>query len=123
MSRTVFIVDDDKDLLEGMEGILEAHNFDPVGFSQAKTFWRKLKKMKPDAVVLDIGLNGENGDVIAKKLKSSPKFRDVPVVLISAAQDLSEKALRVHADSYLAKPFSLSQFVETLDGFVSSRIE
>ncbi len=123
MSQLIYIVDDDDALLEGLQIALEEHDYEAVGFNSAKAFWKKIQKNKPDAVVLDIGLEGEQGDQIAKRLKDSAKFKNLPVILISADQSLATKAQASKADSYLAKPFSLDAFVYVIDEFVSSRSE
>ncbi|MEP7167236.1 MAG: response regulator [Candidatus Woesebacteria bacterium] len=123
MSQLIYIVDDDASLLEVLQLALEEHDYIPIGFAGAKAFWKKISKHKPDAVVLDIGLDGEQGDQIAKKLKSSSEYKDLPVILISADQSLSQKAKASKADSYLAKPFSLDSLVYVIDSFISSRKE
>jgi len=123
MGRLIYIVDDDSALLEGLEMALQEHAYKSIGFGDGKTFWRKLSKNKPDAVVLDVGLEGEQGDQIAKKLKKSDQYKNVPVILISANQNLARLAEAAKADSYLAKPFSLDSFLYVIDEFVSSRKE
>lgn len=123
MNSTIYIVDDDQALLEGLQIALEEHDYTSVGFHTGNAFWKKMRTSKPDAVVLDIGLDGEQGDQIAKRLKKSKEFKNLPVILISADQSLATKAEAARADSYLAKPFSLDTLVYVIDGFVSSRNE
>jgi DNA-binding response OmpR family regulator len=123
MNNLIYIVDDDQALLEGLQIALEEHDYESVGFHTGTAFWKKMRKSKPDAVVLDIGLDGEQGDQIAKRLKKSPQYKNLPVILISADQSLANKAQEARADSYLAKPFSLDTLIYVIDGFVSSRSE
>lgn len=123
MNKTVYIVDDDPSLLEGMEIALREHEFVSTGFETGKTFWKKMHEATPDLVVLDIGLDGESGDAIATRLKQSREYKDVPVILISAENGLAQKAKASHANGFLAKPFALENLIQVLDTSVSSRKE
>lgn len=123
MSRTVYIVDDDPLLLEGLEIALGEHAFVSTGFETGKTFWKRIHETKPDAVILDIGLEGESGDQIATRMKNSSEFRDVPVILISAENGLAQKAKNAKANAFLSKPFPIEQLIQVVDESVSSRKE
>ncbi len=123
MNKTVYIVDDDPLLLEGLEIALGEHAFTSTGFESGKSFWKQIQQTKPDAVILDIGLDGESGDRIATRMKNSSQFRDVPVILISAENGLAQKAKNSRANAFLAKPFPIERLIQVVDESVSSRNE
>ncbi|MEZ5315120.1 MAG: response regulator transcription factor [Chlamydiales bacterium] len=70
--------------------------------------YRAIEREKPDLVILDIMLPGQNGLDICRKLKHSPDLKNIPVVIISAKSEELDVVLGLElgADDYLAKPFS-----------------
>ena len=64
-------------------------------------------------MLLDIMLPGEDGIEILKKLKSSPRTREIPVIMVTAkgAEYDKVKGLDLGADDYVAKPFGMMELV------------
>jgi len=69
---------------------------------------RAIEREKPDLVILDILLPGENGLDICRKMKSQSNLKNIPVVILSAKADELDVVLGLElgADDYLTKPFS-----------------
>jgi DNA-binding response OmpR family regulator len=118
---TVLAVDDDERILKLMEQILQARRYRVVTASTGREALGKVKETMPDLVVLDGMLPEVHGFEICRQLKTSERFRHIPVILVSAvhigwrfAADVKEK---YGADDYIEKPFETSEFlrrVETL---------
>ncbi len=70
--------------------------------------FRAIEREKPDLVVLDIMLPGQNGLDICRKMKHSPELKNIPVIIISAKNEELDVVLGLElgADDYVAKPFS-----------------
>ncbi len=70
--------------------------------------YRAIEREKPDLVVLDIMLPGQNGLDICRKMKHSPDLKNIPVIIISAKNEELDVVLGLElgADDYVAKPFS-----------------
>ena len=70
--------------------------------------YRAIEREKPDLVLLDIMLPGQNGYDVCRKIKSNPELRNIPVVIISAKDEELDVllGLELGADDYVAKPFS-----------------
>ncbi len=70
--------------------------------------FRAVEREKPDLVILDIMLPGENGLDVCRKIKSSPELRDIPVIILTAKSEEIDVVLGLElgADDYVAKPFS-----------------
>lgn len=70
--------------------------------------YRAVEREKPDLVLLDIMLPGQNGYDICRKIKSNPELRNIPVIIISAKDEELDVllGLELGADDYVAKPFS-----------------
>jgi len=118
---TVLAVDDDEQILRLMQQILQARKYRVVTASAGREALAKVKEAMPDLVVLDGMLPEVHGFEICRQLKTSERFRHIPVILVSAvhigwrfAADVKEK---YGADDYIEKPFETSEFlrrVETL---------
>jgi two-component system alkaline phosphatase synthesis response regulator PhoP len=70
--------------------------------------YRAVEREKPDLVLLDIMLPGQNGYDLCRKIKSNAELRNIPVIIISAKDDELDVllGLELGADDYVAKPFS-----------------
>lgn len=70
--------------------------------------YRAIEREKPDLVILDIMLPGENGLDVCRKMKSSPELKNIPVIILSAKGEELDVVLGLElgADDYVAKPFS-----------------
>lgn len=70
--------------------------------------FRAIEREKPDLVLLDIMLPGQNGYDICRKIKNSSELRNIPVIIISAKDEELDilLGLELGADDYVAKPFS-----------------
>lgn len=70
--------------------------------------YRAVEREKPDLVILDIMLPGQNGLDVCRKIKSNPDLRDIPVIILTAKSEELDivLGLELGADDYVAKPFS-----------------
>ncbi len=70
--------------------------------------YRAIEREKPDLVILDIMLPGQNGLDVCRKMKTSLQLRSIPVIILSAkGEELDEVlGLEIGADDYISKPFS-----------------
>ena len=116
--KTVLFVDDNADLRdyvrEEMTGIcgklLLAYN--------GADALRVLVDHEVDAVVADVMMPEIDGITLCDKIKSSPNYRHIPVVLLSARADDESKSrgYKAKADYYLSKPFDIKELVAILEG-------
>ncbi len=70
--------------------------------------YRAVERERPDLVILDIMLPGENGLDVCRKIKSHPDLKSIPVVMLTAKSEELDimLGLELGADDYVAKPFS-----------------
>lgn len=70
--------------------------------------FRAVEREKPDLVILDVMLPGQNGLDVCRKMKSSPELKKIPVIILSAKGEELDVilGLELGADDYVAKPFS-----------------
>jgi two-component system alkaline phosphatase synthesis response regulator PhoP len=70
--------------------------------------YRAIEREKPDLVILDIMLPGENGLDVCRKMKNQADLKNIPVLILSAKGDELDVVLGLElgADDYVPKPFS-----------------
>ena len=113
----MLVVEDDGDIALLLSDILEAEGYAPVAAADAASLDEQLDP-PPDLVVLDLRLKRGGG---AERILSTLRTRgmgNVPVLLLSAADDLPERARALGVASYLAKPFELEELLGVVRGLV-----
>jgi FixJ family two-component response regulator len=112
--NVVFVVDDDADMLKGVERLLRAYGFGVEIFSSAEDFHKRANPLEATCLVLDIHLKKESGIELRRQLLLSGF--SLPVVFISA--DDSEATCRaaraVGCADYLVKPFPGQSLVNAI---------
>lgn len=92
---------------------LRSAGFAVKGFSDGVEFFRALEGEKPELVILDIMLPGEDGIAILRRLRDSAVTTEIPVIMATAKGTEYDKVigLDMGADDYLAKPFGMIEMV------------
>ena len=112
----IFCVEDDSNIRELVVYTLESTGLNARGFEDGKTFFEALALETPELVLLDIMLPGEDGMELLRKLKSSSKTKDIPVIMVTAkgAEYDKVKGLDSGADDYVTKPFGMMELVSRI---------
>lgn len=109
----IYIVEDDKNILEIESFALKNSDYDIRGFATAKEFYKALNDFLPDLILLDIMLPDEDGLSILKKLRSDVKTKSLPIILVTAKTTEIDKVkgLDSGADDYMTKPFGVMELI------------
>ncbi len=115
--QTIFCVEDDKNIRELIEYTLSSAGFSVTGFECAKPFYDALYSKRPDLVLLDIMLPGEDGMRILKVLKDNPETASIPAIMLTAKSGQIDKikALDGGADDYVTKPFDIPELISRIN--------
>ncbi len=103
--RTILIVEDDSDIRSLLADFLAREGYAPLGVEDGAALDRALQHTRPDLVVLDLMLPGEDGLSICRRLRAKG---DLPILMLTAkAEDVDRiVGLEMGADDYLPKPFN-----------------
>ncbi|MCD6319649.1 MAG: response regulator transcription factor [Candidatus Desulfofervidaceae bacterium] len=110
---TVFIVDDEPDICELVSLHLGKSGFKVKSFLNASDFLETLSSQKPDLIVLDLMLPDMDGLEICKYLKTQRETADIPIIMLTARGEDTDKVLGLElgADDYVTKPFSPRELI------------
>ncbi len=109
----IFCVEDDSSIRDLMIYTLNSAGFEAKGFGCANSLFDALRTEKPQLIMLDIMLPGEDGISILKKLRTQPATKNIPVIMATAKQTEYDKVtgLDLGADDYLTKPFGMMEMI------------
>lgn len=104
MSKTILVVDDDKEIADLIEVYLQNESYVTVKCSDGEQALRTLENQKIDLAIIDIMLPKINGFDVCRKIRKSYSF---PIIILSAKYEYTDKinGLSVGADDYMIKPF------------------
>ncbi len=114
-TKKVWIVDDDKPILDAVDIVLKEAGYETRIFENSKKLMQILSITKPDLILLDILLSGESGIDVCRNLKNDEDFQKIPVILMSADMHLDKKYQDAKANSYLKKPFDIDALVDLVE--------
>lgn len=109
----IYIVEDDRSILEIEEFALKNSGYHVEGFKEAKSFYTALKNQLPDLVLLDIMLPDEDGLTIMGKIRANEETSKLPVIMLTAKTTEIDKVkgLDMGADDYMTKPFGVMELI------------
>ena len=109
----IWCVEDDASIREIELYALTSTGFEARGFEDGSAFWAALQTEKPELVLLDVMLPGEDGVTLLKRMKNVPALRNIPVIMATAKGAEYDKiqSLDLGADDYLVKPFGVMEMV------------
>ena len=108
MAYKILIYDDDKDILEVTAAILKMRGFEVACRDNCREITEDVQQQQPDVILMDNWLPDIGGVKAVQFLKSSPEFKNIPVVFFSANSHVEELAREAGADYMLKKPFEIA---------------
>ena len=112
--KKIMIADDDPGIVDAIEMLLEFEGYEVTSTVDGSTVL-DMKENRPDLLLLDIWMSGEDGRDICKKLKQEPLTKNIPVIMVSASRDIKESAMEAGADDFLAKPFEMNDLLKKIE--------
>ena len=109
----IYYVEDDRNIRELVVYALCSSGLAAEGFAEAGEFWDAVWQEKPELVLLDIMLPGQDGVSILKELRENAATADLPVLMLTAKGSVYDKVVGLDsgADDYLAKPFEMVELI------------
>jgi DNA-binding response OmpR family regulator len=113
MNKLIAVIDDEPDIVNLVSLNLKKGGFRTREFLDVDSFYRSLKSEVPDLIILDLMLPDTDGYEVCKYLKKEGDFSHIPIIMLTARAEESERilGLELGADDYVTKPFSPGELV------------
>jgi twitching motility two-component system response regulator PilG len=123
MRTKILIVDDVKFFLDVQQGMLDRIDCDILTARSGLEALKVIKKEKPQLVLLDYNMPDLTGDKACEIIKNDPRFRDIPIMIVSSdhRDDAKHRCLSAGADHYLTKPINRVEFIEAVGKLLKVR--
>ena len=115
MKQEIWILDDEKGILETLEDILEDEGYSVKTFLFAKKFLEELQLKIPKVILLDLWLKDMDGFDVLEEIKKL--YPEIPVVIISGHGNIETavKAIKMGAFDFIEKPLSYERIIVTIE--------
>jgi len=117
----VIIIDDEVEVRHVTSRYLRDSRYQPFVARNLREARELMQRIRPQAIVLDIMLKGEDSWRWLSDLKSSPATASIPVIVVTTVED-ERKARALGADAYYIKPISAGQLLSELDKLTARRV-
>ncbi len=114
MKKKILVAEDDKAIIDVVTIILENEGYEVFTADQEAVIHATIKQYKPDLILLDIWLYGEDGGQIARNIKTKSETKDIPIILMSASNETEKITKEAKADDFLLKPFNIDDLLHTV---------
>lgn len=108
MPKKIMIVDDESDLRELVKVILKNEGYEVITANNGNDCLKKLKKLKPDLILVDMMMPHMSGRELCEKIRSDPKTKNLKMAFLTVAR-LSETGRdtlrKLRVIDYIEKPF------------------
>ncbi len=120
--KKILLVDNDVDFIDLNKAVLENNGFDVVAAFSGREALTKVQFEQPDLIVLDLMMEKhDTGFAVAKSLKADPRYKSIPILMLTAvgsetgmdfSQDLDGYWMKT--DAYLSKPVMPEDLVKKI---------
>lgn len=111
MSKTILIIDNDRDVLEVLTEALTYESFKVKAQESVDDIFKTIRLLKPDLLIVDYLLGGINGGEICHQVKSNPETAAIPVIIFSAYPRVLQSLGTYDCDAFVEKPFDLNHIL------------
>jgi CheY-like chemotaxis protein len=118
-NKKILICDDDEGILDVLELILEDTGHTIIPEINSLNVKAVMEKEMPDLIILDLWMPVLSGDQVLSMIRTTPAYKDLPVIIMSASRDGEQIANDHLASAFIAKPFDYDHLLTVVDGFLN----
>ena len=121
--KKILIVDDEADIIEILQFVLESQGYECITAFDGEEGLKLAREASPDLIILDVMMPKINGYKISRLLKYDNKYKDIPILMITARAQEEDKIIgeETGADEYITKPFKVEYVVEKVKEYLGQK--
>ena len=115
-SKKILFIEDETEIIDLMRTRLEASGYKMLSACDGEDGLKKVEEKNPDLILLDIIMPKIDGLAVCRQLKSNPKTKNIPIIIVSAwgGKDLPESCQQAGADELVIKPFEAEELLDKI---------
>ena len=125
----ILVVDDDQDVVESLKTVLSSANHVVTTASSGEEGLRKASAEKPELIILDVMMESiDKGFEISRRLKKSPETKKIPILMITAIQEMADMTLHASGPSdylpveaFFEKPIKPEELLSQVESLLSRK--
>jgi twitching motility two-component system response regulator PilH len=112
----VLVVDDSKTELMFLTDLLQKKGLAVRTAESADEALKQLKEHRPDLILMDIVMPGQNGFQLTRSISRTPEYADIPIIICSSKHQETDRVwgLRQGAKDYITKPVLADELMEKI---------
>jgi twitching motility two-component system response regulator PilH len=117
--QKILVVDDSKTELHHLTDLLTRRGFSVRTAENGEEAMRRLADDKPDLILMDVVMPGQNGFQLTRSITRDPRFAEVPVIMCTSKGQETDKVwgMRQGARDYVVKPVDAEELITKIRAF------
>jgi twitching motility two-component system response regulator PilH len=117
--KKILLVDDSKTELHFLSELLTKRGYSVRTAEDGEDAMRRLGEDKPDLILMDVVMPGQNGFQLTRAITRDPRFTDVPVIMCTSKNQETDKVwgMRQGARDYIVKPVDADELMAKIKAF------
>jgi twitching motility two-component system response regulator PilH len=117
--QKILVVDDSKTELHHLSDILSKRGYSVRTAENGEDAMRKLADDKPDLILMDVVMPGQNGFQLTRSITRDPRYAGVPVIMCTSKNQETDKVwgMRQGASDYIVKPVNADELISKIKSF------
>ncbi|GIX23283.1 MULTISPECIES: response regulator [Caldimonas] len=117
--KKILLVDDSKTELHHLSELLTKRGYSVRTAENGEEAWRRLAEDKPDLILMDVVMPGQNGFQLTRSITRDPNYADVPVIMCTSKNQETDKVwgMRQGARDYVVKPVDAEELINKIRAF------
>ena len=118
--HNILLVDDSRTELHVLTDLLVRQGFRVRTAENGEEALRRIAEEKPDLILMDVVMPGQNGFQLTRTITRDPRYADVPVIMCTSKNQETDKVwgMRQGAKAYITKPFTENQLIDVINSLL-----
>ncbi len=124
----VLIVDDEPSVIQMISCVLEIRGFEILSAGHGREALERMEEKRPDLIITDLVMPGIDGLQFTRKVKEDPRYRDIPLMIVTSATRDSDLAdgfwkMGIGADDFVSKPFDPFEMADRVERLLNGKTQ
>ena len=111
--KNILVVDDSKTELMYLTDLLGKNGFSVMTAENAEDAFRRLTEERPELILMDVVMPGQNGFQLTRAISRNPLFADIPIIMCTSKNQETDRVwgMRQGARDYITKPVNVDELL------------